>query len=147
MLGGAGAKANERFFPPTIVVDPSVNSRIMKEEIFGPILPIITYKNIDEAIEFINDRHKPLSLYYFGESKENRLKLERETSSGALSVNECIFHVLNHQLPFGGVGNSGYGQLNGKTGFLNCCHMKPVLVKGALNAWPTSCRYPPYDDS
>jgi len=88
-----------------------------------------------------------LALYYFGESKDNRKILESQTSSGAFVQNECIFHILNHQLPFGGVGNSGYGSLNGKIGFRNCSHMKPVLLKGTLNAWPTSCRFPPYTEN
>ncbi len=122
----------------------------MQDEIFGPILPVFTYKNIQEVINFINDRDKPLALYYFGENNQHKEKILNETSSGAFCINECIMHYMNHTLPFGGVGNSGYGAIHGKHGFNSCSHLKPVLDKsgylGTLNAYPLSCRYPPYTE-
>lgn len=118
----------------------------MQEEIFGPILPIIEYSSIDEAIKFVNDRPKPLALYYFGPTGANRNKVESETSSGAFVSNEALFQLANNDVPFGGVGNSGLGAYHGKWGFDNCSHMKAVFHKLPLNVWPYSARYPPYTD-
>ena len=90
----------------------------MKDEIFGPILPIITFDEIDEAIDFINSKDKPLAIYYFGSNwSSNYTRIEQETSSGALVVNETLFQIVNPYLPFGGVGNSGYGRCRGFEGF------------------------------
>ena len=93
----------------------------MKEEIFGPILPVFTYKNIQEAIDFIHRIDKPLAVYYFGRnssSNPNMRRLKEETSSGAFLVNDIAIHFLNADTPFGGVGGSGYGRCHGKEGFL-----------------------------
>ena len=91
----------------------------MKEEIFGPIFPIITYTNIDDAIEYIQDeQEKPLVVYYYGKlNGPNQEKMSKATSSGAFVVNDCIYQILNHYLPFGGVGFSGYGRTHGLEGF------------------------------
>jgi aldehyde dehydrogenase (NAD+) len=89
----------------------------MKEEIFGPILPIITYNTIEDAIKFINERDKPLAIYYFGSNSDrnsNLIKVQEQTSSGSFVVNEVIVQMLSSHLPFGGVGASGYGRLHGK---------------------------------
>lgn len=89
----------------------------MQDEIFGPIFPVLFYKTFDEAITFVNERPKPLALYYFGENSIHKQRLVNETSSGNLSFNECVMHYINHTLPFGGVGTSGYGSIHGKLGF------------------------------
>ena len=109
----------------------------MKDEIFGPILPIITIKSIDDAIKFIKERDKPLCLYYFGNCcGKNAKKISNETSSGAFVVNDCVFHVLNDELPFGGVGASGYGKLHGIFGFNSLSNQKSVLLKPAVDFFP-----------
>lgn len=110
----------------------------MKEEIFGPILPIITYNTIEDAIKFINDRDKPLAIYYFGSnsnSNKNLIKVQNSTSSGSFVVNEVITQMLNPYLPFGGVGASGYGRLHGKQGFDECSNLKSILRKGAWTGY------------
>lgn len=95
---------------PTIILKPARNSGVLNGEIFGPILPIITFSHINEVIEFINSKPKPLAIYYFGLnsfSNENLIKVKDQTSSGAFDVNECAMHYLNNDLGFGGVGASG----------------------------------------
>jgi acyl-CoA reductase-like NAD-dependent aldehyde dehydrogenase len=116
----------------------------MTEEIFGPILPVLTYKNFDEVVSFINSREKPLALYYFGSDKANKDRLEKETSSGALSFNDAAFHLLNPYLPFGGVGTSGQGAYHGVSGFKTCSHPKPIFDKSTINFFPFNQRYPPF---
>ncbi|EAR85073.1 aldehyde dehydrogenase family protein (macronuclear) [Tetrahymena thermophila SB210] len=148
---GGKVDVSKKFVEPTIIVNPKLDSECMQDEIFGPIFPVIFYKNFDEVINFINDRPKPLALYYFGENKTHKDRLLNETSSGHLSFNECVMHYINNTLPFGGVGNSGSGVIHGKLGFENCSHLKPVLDKsgtlGSLNSYPLNCRYPPYTES
>ncbi|CAK76915.1 unnamed protein product (macronuclear) [Paramecium tetraurelia] len=134
----------EKWIEPTFVVNPDPNSELMKNEIFGPILPIITYKNIEDAINFINSRPKPLALYYFGTNKAHKNAILESTSSGGVCINDCIFHLINQELPFGGVGDSGYGVCGSKFGFDQCQHLKPVLEKSTIDP---QARYPPYTDS
>jgi len=109
---------------------------------------VYEFNKIDDVIKFINARPKPLALYYFGRSlfNENKEKLKTNTSSGAFVINEACFHLLNNDLPFGGVGNSGLGAYHGQTGFDNCSHLKPVFDKAPLNIYPYSSRYPPYNN-
>jgi acyl-CoA reductase-like NAD-dependent aldehyde dehydrogenase len=117
----------------------------MKDEIFGPILPIIPYQNIDEAIKYINDGEKPLALYYFGsQNGQNSKRIERETSSGAFAVNEVLYQVTNCDLPFGGVGYSGYGRYHGFEGFKAFSNMKSCLIKPPVKMYPYNKTYPPY---
>ena len=106
----------DRNLTPTIVLKPSVDSGVMKDEIFGPILPILTFTNIDEVIAFSNSRPKPLAIYYYGTNSsdnENMMKVKTQTSSGAYLVNDCAMHYLNLDLGFGGVGASGWGRIHG----------------------------------
>ena len=104
---------------PTVVLNPSLDSPLMADEVFGPILSVLTYKNWDEVVAHINSRDKPLAVYYFGKNNNNNnmQRLRDETSSGAFLVNEAGFHMSNSYLPFGGVGASGYGRFHGKEGF------------------------------
>lgn len=119
----------------------------MKEEIFGPILPVHTYKNIGEAIEFINKLDKPLAVYYFGKNSSSNSNLKRvknETSSGAFLVNDIAIHFFNSDTPFGGVGASGYGRCHGREGFLQCSNTKSIMTKDPLTFWPFNVINPPY---
>ena len=106
---------------PSVILNPSPESAIMKEEIFGPLLPVFTYKNIDEAIQFVNKMDKPLAVYYFGPMNgKNGQRVKMETSSGAFLVNEATLQFINQYTPFGGVGASGYGRCHGFEGFKQC---------------------------
>ena len=98
----------------TILTNVSTEDDVMKEEIFGPILPIVNVSSAQEAIDFINEREKPLTLYVFSEDTKVQNKFMNETSSGGLTINETIFQLAVDTLPFGGVGNSGMGQYHGK---------------------------------
>lgn len=146
--GGKGDPSTKRIIP-TIVDGPNVNSRLMTEEIFGPILPVLTWDKIDNAIDFVNEREKPLGIYYFGKirSNNNKERLLRETSSGGFGINEVLFHGASSELPFGGVGNSGYGKYHGIDGFKAMSNPKAVLEKPTLNFYPFSQLFPPFDAS
>jgi len=137
-----------KYVPPFVVDNPKLTSKMMQDEIFGPILPIIDIENVDEAIKFINARHKPLALYYYGPVfSSNKEKIIQQTSSGALVFNESVLQLMNEELPFGGVGNSGMGAVHGKTGFDQMSHLKSVMDKAPINSFPFSSRFPPYTQS
>ncbi len=116
----------ELFLYPTIVDEISSGDSLMQQEIFGPILPIITFTNLTEAISFINSGEKPLALYYFGKNKQAE-EVIRKTSSGGVCINDTLMHIANHHLPFGGVGNSGFGSYHGKVSFLAFSNQRAVL--------------------
>jgi len=149
ILYGGKVDVSQRYVEPTLVENPKLTSQMMQEEIFGPILPIYEFEKIEDAIKFINERPKPLALYYFGKPffNGNKDKVMKETSSGAFVVNEACFHLINSDLPFGGVGNSGIGAYHGKRGFENVSHLKPVFDKQTINVWPFSSRFPPYTNA
>ena len=111
----------------------------MQEEIFGPILPILTFNNINEVIAQINAHPKPLAMYYFG--KNNVEQLLEQTSAGGVCVNETVTHLLNPEMPFGGVGGSGFGAYHGKYSFDTFTHYKPIMIKSTTVDLPM--RYPP----
>jgi aldehyde dehydrogenase (NAD+) len=140
---GGKVDGNTRFFHPMILSHVVSHSRIMEEEIFGPILPVLTYKTIEEAIGIVNEKPKALALYLFTNENKIRQKVTRETSSGAVCINDCAIHFLHHNLPFGGVNNSGMGKSHGHFGFLAFSNEKPVMKQ--RNGF-TSVRafYPPY---
>ncbi|WP_276368512.1 aldehyde dehydrogenase family protein [Chryseolinea sp. H1M3-3] len=140
---GGSSDRPSRFFHPTILSNLSLTSRIMKEEIFGPILPIVTYDNLGRAIAFVNDMPKPLALYIFSTSKKEQSNILQETSSGGVCINDSAIHFLHHNLPFGGVNNSGIGKSHGYYGFLAFSNEKPVLrQRKGLTTIKTF--YPPY---
>jgi aldehyde dehydrogenase (NAD+) len=116
-----------RYIDPTILTNATDEMLIMQEEIFGPIFPIVSYSTLDEAINYINSKQKPLALYYFGESTELSSKVLQETSSGNAVINDCVLHFLHLELPFGGVNNSGIGKAHGHHGFLAFSNEKGVL--------------------
>lgn len=142
---GGNADARALTIQPTVVVDPPLDGPLMCEEIFGPILPVVTVESLGAAIEFVNARPKPLAAYLFTKSKTTRERVIREVPSGGMLVNHLIFHVATSKLPFGGVGPSGMGAYHGKYGFLEFSHCKSVMTK------PTrpdlgKLIYPPYTD-
>ena len=132
---------------PWIIENPSNNSLLMKEEIFGPILPIHTYDKLSEVIEDINSRPKPLVVYSFSESSKNIQLLKNNTSSGAFVTNDAVVQLLNCHLPFGGVGASGSGRYHGIAGFYNFSNAKSICKTKAINIYPLSNRFAPYTDS
>ena len=113
----------------------------MTEEIFGPLLPVKTFRHIDEAIGYVNRRDKPLALYYFGDHREAERVLDR-TSSGGACVNDTIVHLANGRLPFGGVGESGFGKYHGRSSFDLFSNMRPVVRSSRLIDLPL--KYAPY---
>jgi coniferyl-aldehyde dehydrogenase len=121
-----------RFFPPTLILGANDLMRVMQEEIFGPILPIVEYSVIDDALSFINARPHPLALYYFDRNESRIKKILEQTVSGGVTVNDCIFHFVQHQLPFGGVGPSGMGAYHGFDGFTAFSKKKGVLLQNTL---------------
>lgn len=144
--GNANAHIDKKL-QPTLILNPSLDSGIMKEEIFGPLLPVFTVKNIQESIDFISKLDKPLAIYYFGKnswSNKNLMRIKEETTSGAFLVNDIAVHFLNGATPFGGVGASGYGRCHGKEGFLQCSNTKSIMVKTPMPFWPFNLTNPPY---
>ncbi len=140
-LGGE-FKAEERYISPTILSNVSLDSPIMQEEIFGPILPILKYKTLDEAISIVQSKHKPLSLYIFSESKSNIEKILKNTSSGGVVINGVVAHLGNPELPFGGVNHSGIGNYHGHFGFKAFSHERAVLKISKLTL--LKMLFPPY---
>ena len=136
--GGKYDKAT-RYLSPTILMDIQENAPVMQEEIFGPIFPVLTFKEINEVITFVTEREKPLGLYYFGTNGDYVL---RHTSSGGACVNDVIMHIVNHKTPFGGVGNSGMGNYHGKDSFLAFSHRRSVVCTPTWVDMPF--RYMPY---
>ena len=123
---GGKIDSTEKFISPTLLKNVTWDDTIMQEEIFGPLLPLITFENLNDVIETINEREKPLALYYFGSEKEADLVISK-TSSGGVCINDTLMHISNHHLPFGGVGNSGMGNYHGKRSFKAFSHLKPIL--------------------
>ncbi len=128
---------------PVLVTDTDDSMAIMREEIFGPALILLPYETLDEAIGYINDRNRPLALYYFGFDKQKQQRILRETHSGGVVFNEVMFHVAADDLPHGGVGVSGMGYYHRKEGFLTLSKAKAVLYKPRFNAM--RMMYPPFN--
>ena len=131
-----------RIIEPTVLKDVKYSDNIMKEEIFGPILPVISYQNIDEVIEYVNDNPKPLACYVFTNNNQVKKKILNEISFGGGAVNDAIMHIANSKLPFGGVGNSGIGSYHGEAGFKSFSHHKSILDKS--NLMELSLKYYPH---
>ncbi|ARZ66097.1 aldehyde dehydrogenase [Streptomyces albireticuli] len=129
VVTGGGSDRATKYIAPTVLADVSPEAPVMREEIFGPILPIVTVPGLDEAIAFINDRDKPLALYAFTESATTRRRLAAETSSGGLGLGLPLAHLTVSDLPFGGVGESGMGNYHGRYSIETFSHRKAVLEK------------------
>lgn len=139
-----GGKTNPEtcYIAPTLIDKVSLDAPIMQEEIFGPILPIIEYNNLEEAISIVNNQPKPLALYFFSKNQEYQQQILQKTSSGGVCINDTIMHIGVSELPFGGVGNSGIGSYHGKASFDTFSHQKSVLKKSFL--FDIKVRYAPY---
>ena len=142
-LGGRVDVA-KRFVEPTIVLDPPADSPLMTDEIFGPVLPIITVEEMHHAIKFVADRPKPLALYVFTKSAALEEAVLSRLSAGSVCINDAVIFMASPELPFGGVGNSGMGRYTGWYGFETFSHMKPVMKRSFRFDAPL--RYPPYTE-
>ncbi|KAI0035790.1 NAD-aldehyde dehydrogenase [Vararia minispora EC-137] len=147
IICGGKVDVEARFVEPTIVRGVKGDDSLMSEYLFGPILPIVTVDDIDEAIEFVKARDHPLALYIFSTDKEVQQKIIRSTQSGAVFVNDLILHFVAHGVPFGGIGPSGSGQYKGKYTFDTFTHLRTVLVSPSWLDIILSGRYPPYSAS
>lgn len=143
ILGGT-FDDDRKFIEPTLIDEVTFSSPIMKDEIFGPILPIISYSNLSECIEYIANFEKPLALYIFSENKENIAKIIGRCAFGGGCINDTIIHLSNPNLPFGGVGNSGIGSYHGKKSFDTFTHYKSIFKQS--NIFDVPFRYMPYTD-
>lgn len=130
--------------PPTLIVDPTEDMSVMQEEIFGPVLPIKRYKNIEETLGYINDHPRPLGLYYFGQDGQEEKKVLTNTTSGGVTVNDVIMHIAQEDLPFGGVGPSGMGSYHGHDGFKTFSHTKAIYTQSKLVSKLAAAMRPPY---
>ncbi len=142
LVTGGQHDARSRYLAPTILRGIKGGERVMQDEIFGPILPVIAVEGMEQAIDFVNARPKPLALYVFTESSETARQILARTSSGGACVNDCITHLAVPELPFGGVGASGMGAYHGRASFETFSHRKSVLDRSTVFDPPL--RYPPY---
>lgn len=140
---GGERDALKQTINPTVLTQVNLDSDIMKEEIFGPVLPVITYQTSEEAIGQINDRSKPLALYIFSEDNKNINHIIKNTSAGGTCVNDVLIHISNPKLPFGGVNSSGMGSCHGFFGFKAFSHERAIVFQSALNM--SNLIYPPYE--
>jgi len=142
---GGETNREKRYISPTVLDHVTWEDAVMQEEIFGPILPILTYKNLETAMQTVVEGEKPLSAYLFSnDSKEQELFTEK-LSFGGGCINDTLMHLSNDRLPFGGVGNSGIGHYHGKFGFIAFSHQKAILKKS--NYLEPELKYPPYSDA
>ena len=142
VIGSDDAHSPHRQMPPVLAFDVPADSQMMQEEIFGPILPVVPYDSLAGAIDYINARPRPLALYWFGTDSAARDTVLAQTVSGGVTVNDTLMHIAHENLPFGGIGNSGWGSYHGEAGFLRLTMQKPVLVQ---SKWARGdLFYPPY---
>jgi coniferyl-aldehyde dehydrogenase len=134
-----------RKIPPHLVLDVTDGMVIMQDEIFGPLLPVKTYKSLDEVVAYVNGRDRPLGFYVFTNDKATEDKLVYSTISGGVTVNNCMLHVAQHDVPFGGIGSSGMGHYHGYEGFLEFSKLRPVFTNPRLSL--LHLFYPPYKPS
>jgi coniferyl-aldehyde dehydrogenase len=138
------ASEGNRKIPPTLIPQPAEDLKVMQEELFGPLLPIRTYKDFNETIDYVNAHPRPLAAYYFGQDKsEERAVLTRTTSGGAC-INDVIMHIMQEELPFGGVGPSGMGAYHGEEGFRTFSHAKSIYRQAGVNVGKLGGMLPPY---
>lgn len=144
VYSGGKTDEEERIIEPTLLHNITFSDPIMQEEIFGPLLPVLTYDSLDEAIAEVKNREKPLSCYIFTNDSSLKNKLLSEISFGGGAVNEAIMHISNSRLPFGGVGQSGTGSYHGEAGFRTFSHYKSILEKASW--FETKLKYSPYSE-
>jgi coniferyl-aldehyde dehydrogenase len=136
------SEAQGRRLPHTLVLNATDEMKLMQEEIFGPLLPIVPYRRLEDAFAYINDRPRPLALYYFGYNRGEQQRVLHETHSGGVCLNDTLLHVAQDDMPFGGIGPSGMGHYHGHEGFLTFSKAKGVFIKQRFNA--AKMIYPPY---
>ena len=144
VIYGGGSNKEMLTIEPTLVLEPELDTELMQEEIFGPILPILTYREVNQAVEFIRSKDKPLALYLFTQDKALKEYIIKNLSFGGAAINDTLIHQSNYNLPFGGVGASGMGQYHGKYSLETFSHPKSVIEKTDL--FDIKLRYPPYKD-
>ncbi|MDX1580478.1 MAG: coniferyl aldehyde dehydrogenase [Alphaproteobacteria bacterium] len=136
--------SNQRKIAPTLVYDVNDDMKIMQEEIFGPVMPVMSYSSLDEAIDYINAHDRPLALYHFTQDKAERQKVIERTTAGGMTENDVLFHVAVEELPFGGVGPSGIGAYHGEEGFRTFSHAKSILQQSKFSQ--AGSLRPPYGE-
>src|SRR5690606_7616249 len=141
-LTDADADHDSRLMPPVIVKEPAPDSELMQNEIFAPILPLMHYDTLDDAIDFINERPRPLSLYVFGDNSSEIDQVRNSAVPGSLCISEVIKHVSQHHLPFGRFGHTGTGAYHGKAGFGRLSHKQPIFIHSKL--YGLNIFLPPY---
>jgi acyl-CoA reductase-like NAD-dependent aldehyde dehydrogenase len=144
LAAGGESDPEELYIAPTVLVDVPVDSPIMQEEVFGPILPVLEINTVEAVIDWVNERPRPLGLYVFAEDDEVPERILEQTNSGDACVNDCSVHPLVPELPFGGVGNSGMGKYHGRWGFETFTNARGVLYHSALI--DPGVKYPPYSE-
>ena len=145
LLGSEGPNPETRKIPPHLVLNPSDEMLIMQDEIFGPLLPIKPYDDLDEVIEYINSNERPLALYLYSNDKTAQDKVIHNTLSGGMCLNDSMLHVGQHDLPFGGIGNSGMGHYHGKEGFIEFSKLRPIFKQAKKSA--ILALAPPYGEA
>ncbi len=146
----AGAEAHplaepdsaRRHLPPVLLTNVDANSRVLREEIFGPLLPLVAYDTLDDALAFISARPHPLAFYLFDDDARRQQRLLRQVRAGGVSINDTLFHIAQHHMPFGGVGHSGMGAYHGEAGFRTFSHMQAIFKQSRLNV--AGLLNPPY---
>ena len=142
LIDTGGAPTAHRQMAPVLAFNVPLDAKLLQEEIFGPILPVLPYESLPEAIDYINARPRPLALYWFGTDTTARDKVLAQTVSGGVTINDTLMHIAHENLPFGGIGESGWGSYHGEAGFLRLTMQKPVLVQ---SKWARGdLFYPPY---
>ncbi|NLD01295.1 MAG: coniferyl aldehyde dehydrogenase [Gammaproteobacteria bacterium] len=136
------SETQDQRLPLTLLLNATDEMRVMQEEIFGPILPIVSYKSLDDALAYIRQRPRPLALYYFGYQRAEQQYVLNNSHAGGVCINDTLLHVAQHDLPFGGIGPSGMGHYHAHEGFLTFSHSKAVFSKQRFNA--AKLIYPPY---
>ena len=139
---GQQGDSARRIMPPVALLNVHDGMQVMQREIFGPLLPILSYQTHDEVLRYINDRPHPLALYLFSDDKALQQQYLQQTLSGGVTLNDTLLHVGQHSLPFGGVGNSGMGHYHGHEGFLTFSKLRPVFRQGPLRT--VDFLMPPY---
>jgi coniferyl-aldehyde dehydrogenase len=130
--------------PPTLIPEPPADLQVLQEEIFGPLLPIRTYREFSETIDYINSQPRPLAAYYFGSDAAEQRAVETRTTSGGMCINDVIMQVMQEDLPFGGVGPSGMGSYHGLEGFRTFSHAKSIYRQPGANIAKLGGMLPPY---
>ena len=138
------AQQGSRKIPPTLIPQPAEDLKVMQEELFGPLLPIRTYKDFNETIDYVNANPRPLAAYYFGSDKAEEEAVLKRTTSGGACINDVIMHVMQEELPFGGVGPSGMGAYHGESGFRTFSHAKSIYRQAGINVGKLGGMLPPY---